>query len=241
MILVFCAMTWFHLPAGRFIDWVIGAISAWWLLIITTVPWNIYFEAKSVEAEGRHSAAIGIDIDANHSAYVKMVAHRALASAISLHVISAAVLFALSAYGITPIGYVGCAAALLLTGLRPCIRLYEYVWERLNSIRQLLKYPREDVVELRSRVESMDDRLRSIEEQLNPTVPSSFASQHNLVIESCKHQIAVMRKDQERLVSQNDKEHERLSQESRDAISKLSTDGMFLEHVREIIRFLKTA
>ncbi|WP_158054511.1 hypothetical protein [Scytonema sp. HK-05] len=36
-------------------------------------------------------------------------------------------------------------------------------------------------------------------------------------------------------------EHERLAREARGAIAQLSTDGQFLDHVREIIRFFKTA
>lgn len=241
VMLIFFALNFFHLPAGRFIDWVIGAVSAWWLMIVTTVPWNIYFEAMSVQAEAQQSAAIGIDIDPRQASYVKMVARRGLTAAIILHLVSAAVLFGLSEFGITPIGYVGCAAALLLTGLRPLIRLNEYVWERLRSIRQLFKYPREDVVELRSRTSKLEEQIERLEKQLNPAEPSSFAAQHALSMETCRSQIATMRKEQERLVSQNDKEHERLLQESREAISKISTDSLFLEHVREIIRFLKTS
>ncbi|MEL7246054.1 MAG: hypothetical protein AAGM40_27530, partial [Cyanobacteria bacterium J06573_2] len=45
----------------------------------------------------------------------------------------------------------------------------------------------------------------------------------------------------EELKATNKLEHERLSRESKQAIAQLSTDGQFLEHVREIIRFFKAA
>ncbi|CDN12950.1 hypothetical protein RintRC_3814 [Richelia intracellularis] len=45
----------------------------------------------------------------------------------------------------------------------------------------------------------------------------------------------------EELRATNQKQHEGLSRESREAIAQLSIDGQFLDHVREIIRFLKTA
>jgi hypothetical protein len=39
----------------------------------------------------------------------------------------------------------------------------------------------------------------------------------------------------------NERDHDRLSRESRQAIAQLSTDSQVLEHVREIIRFFKGA
>jgi hypothetical protein len=39
----------------------------------------------------------------------------------------------------------------------------------------------------------------------------------------------------------NQSEHERLGREARNAIAQLSTDAQFLDNVREIIRFFKTA
>jgi hypothetical protein len=41
--------------------------------------------------------------------------------------------------------------------------------------------------------------------------------------------------------AQNTVEHERLSREAKNAIALLSEDSQFLSHVREIIRFVKTA
>ena len=42
-LLGFSILQWFHVPAGNFLDWVIGGASFWWLLVIVTVPWNVYF------------------------------------------------------------------------------------------------------------------------------------------------------------------------------------------------------
>jgi hypothetical protein len=47
--------------------------------------------------------------------------------------------------------------------------------------------------------------------------------------------------DLEAFHASNAKDHERLAQEARSAISQLTTDGQFLEHVREILRFFKSA
>jgi hypothetical protein len=46
----FGLLQWLHIPAGNFLDWVIGGASFWWLLVIVTVPWNVHFQAKEVLA-----------------------------------------------------------------------------------------------------------------------------------------------------------------------------------------------
>ena len=45
----------------------------------------------------------------------------------------------------------------------------------------------------------------------------------------------------EKLRADNKSDHDRLSREAQQAISQLSSDSQFLDHVREIIRFFKTA
>ncbi|MGK7901620.1 MAG: hypothetical protein AB4352_09435, partial [Hormoscilla sp.] len=52
VLLVFAILQWLHIAAGSFIDWVIALAIFEWLLVIVTVPWNIYFEAKEVLVEG---------------------------------------------------------------------------------------------------------------------------------------------------------------------------------------------
>lgn len=240
-VIVFAALRWLNIPSGHFIDWIIGALTFWWLVIIVTVPWNIYFEAKAVESEASHSQSIGISVDRDQMKYVSTVASRALQIAVALHVVSAAGLFALSACGVTPIGYVGCAAALLLTGLRPAVRGYEYLWERLVAIKHRVHYPREDVVELRDRTAALESRVSALEHQLDTTIPDSFAAKGVRSLEEVRQRMGSISAAHNKLEADNQKEHERLSREGQSAIAKLSADSQFLDHVREIVRLIKSA
>ena len=61
--LVFLFLKLFHIPCGHTIDWMIGLASIFWLFAITTVPWNVYFEAKAVLDEAAQSRASGIALD----------------------------------------------------------------------------------------------------------------------------------------------------------------------------------
>ncbi|MBR8833529.1 MAG: hypothetical protein DSM106950_05675 [Stigonema ocellatum SAG 48.90 = DSM 106950] len=241
VLLVFSILQWLHIPAGNFLDWVIGGASFWWLLVIVTVPWNVYFQAKEVLAEAAQSAEKGIAVDDQQLKYVTVLAKRSLLAAIALHLVSAVALYILAATGISAVGYVSSGAALLLTALRPAISAYEYLYARLTMIRQEWKYPREDVVELRHRVDAMEVTLKGVEEQLNPEHPHSLAANQQLYSEETRKELALLGASLEQLRATNQTEHQRLAREAQGAIAQLSTDGQFLDHVREIIRFFKEA
>ncbi len=241
LLAVFGLLQWFHIPAGNFLDWIIGGASFWWLLIIVTVPWNIHFQAKQVLAEGEQSKQKNIPVDQKQQEYVKVLAKRSLVTAIALHIISAFGLYILAATGISSVGYISSGAALLLTVLRPAISAYEYLYARLLMIRQEWQYPREDISELRSRFYTLEETVKRLEEQLNPEFPYSIAATQQTYVDETRKELARLAANVEKLRATNQTEHERLSSEARQAISQLSTDGQFLDHVREIIRFFKTA
>ncbi|MEH1948261.1 MAG: hypothetical protein V7K77_15100 [Nostoc sp.] len=237
----FGLLQWLHIPAGNFLDWVIGGASFWWLLVIVTVPWNVHFQAKEVLAEAAQSTEKGIPVDEKQVKYVTVLAKRSLWVAIALHLFSAVGLYTLAATGISTVGYISSGAALLLTILRPAIRAYEYLYARLAMIRQEWKYPREDIFELRDRFSILEQKIQSLEDQLNPEQPYSLSATQQRFAEETRRDLARIAANLEELRATNQTEHERLGREARNAIAQLSTDGQFLDHVREIIRFFKTA
>jgi hypothetical protein len=237
----FGVLQWLHIPAGSLIDWVIGAASFWWLLVIVTVPWNVHFQAKEVLAEAAVSVEKGTEVDEKQLKYVGNLANRSFWVAIALHIFSAVGLYTLAATGISAVGYISSGAALLLTALRPAVRTYEYLAARLAMIRQEFTYPREDIWELRNRFSTLEETVKRLEEQLDPEEPYSWiATQQRFQVET-RHELARIDASIEELRATNEAQHQRLSRESRQAIAQLTTDGQFLDHVREIIRFFKTA
>lgn len=240
-LVLFGILQWLHISAGHFLDWLIGVASFWWLLVVVTVPWNVYFEAKSVLADAAQSAEKGIQIDAKQVQYATVVAKRSLWVAIALHILSTLGLYALATMGISAVGYVSSGAALLLTALRPAIRLYEYLAARLAMIRQEFKYPREDIYLLRDRVTTLEQDIRQIQPQLDPENKHSWVAIQNRNWEETRKDTARLRASFDQLEAQNQAEHKRLAREAEQAIAQLTTDSQFLDHVREIIRFFKTA
>lgn len=104
-----------------------------------------------------------------------------------------------------------------------------------------MSHPREDVVELRSRFIRLEETVKRLEEQLNPDDPRSWVATQQRQAQALRNDLTSVAAAQAELCVTNQSEHERLSREARQAISQLSSDGQFLDHVREIIRFFKTA
>ena len=232
---------WLNLPFGNFIDWVIAASIFVWLIVIVTVPWNLYFQSQAVLNQAKISQERGINVDQKQLPYVQSLAQRSLGLAIGLHVISTIALYVLASRGVGTIGYVGAIAALLLTILRPAISAYEYISQRLRSISEQIDYPREDITELRYRFINLEESVRQINEQLSTENPYSWVSKYEQFADETRKDLSRLNANIEDLRATNERDHERLLRESRQAIAQLSTDSQFLEHVREIIRFFKSA
>jgi hypothetical protein len=239
-LIAFTVLHWLGIPTGNWVDWLVGMAIFEWLIVVVTVPWNIYFAAKNTAEDGRESIARGITVDESQIAYAEGVSLRSLWVAIVLHLVSAVGLYLLSYRGITPLGYLGSGAALLLTLLRPAVSTYEYLAERLRTMRQQFEYPRADIITLQDRLGNLELQVTRIEQKLDLEEPTSFASEQQRRWEIDRSEIAKLGATINALQATNDLEHDRLSREAKQAISQITVDGQFLEHVREIIRFFKS-
>ena len=197
--------------------------------------------------EAAESRRRGIAVEESQLAYVSRVAQRSLGIAIGLHGLSALALYLLAATDISSLGYIGAVATLLLTGLRPAIALCQFLIDRLQTIQRGIQYPREDVLELRERFHLLEHDLKAVAYQLNLDTSEgvehadSWKTTQQRTLSVLRHDVSQVAAGLEELRVMNQADHERLSREARNAIAQLSTDGHFLEHAREIIRFFKNA
>ena len=241
LLLVFAILQWLHVPAGSFIDWVIAIAIFEWLLLIVTVPWNVHFEAKEVLAQAAESTKRNIAVDHEQLKYVNVLVSRSLFVAIALHLGSAIVLYALAATGISAVGYLSSGAALLLTIMRPAIRGYQYLAQRLITIRSQFLYPREDIVELRSRFANLESTVKDLANQFSSNNPNSWVAVQEREQQATTRELTNLSASLQSLRSTNQAEHIKLARDAESAIAQLTDDGQFLNHVREIIRFYKEA
>lgn len=240
-LLLFFGLHWLNVPVGSLVDWMVGVGILWWLGVVTTLPWNAHFAALAVVQEAQESREIGIAVNEEHVAFARRVASRFRSLAIGLHLFTAAVLFVLAYFQVIAVGYPAAIAALALTFARPAARAYEHLAARLRLMQHQVHYPREDVQELRSRVQELESQLKSINNSLDTTETDSWAYQ------LAQNQAADIRHFDrldslvEELTRTNAREHEALARQTAQEIAKLSEDARFLNQVRELIRFVKTA
>ncbi len=240
-LIAYAILQWLHIPAGNFVDWFIGIASFSWLLIIVTVPWNIYFDAREVIAEANISQEKNIQVDQKQLNYVNKVSKISIIVALSLHFLSALGLYFLAVTGISAVGYISSIATLLLTFLRPAVRTYKYLATRLAMIRQQIKYPREDVIELRGKVNKLEENVKHLLTEIDLEKPDSLLAKQQNQLTNTRKELNILKATLDQSKADNEVAHQRLSQEAKSAISQLTEDGQFLDHVREIIRFFKTA
>jgi hypothetical protein len=244
LLIALCAfglLRWWQIPAGTILDWAIGIGIIEWLFAIVTVPWNIYFAAKSTVREGEESRSQGITVEPRQLAYANTIASRSLIIAIALHLISAIALYYLSVHQITPLGYISSAAALLLTFLRPAISTYEYLAARLAAMRQQFVYPRADIIELRDRVDNIERQVNTLWNRLDINDEDSWLNEQEHRWTTNRDELAKITATIADLKAANDIAHQNLAQEAKQAISQITVDGQFLDRARELVRFIKTA
>ncbi len=240
-LLVFGLLRWLGMPSGQLVDWIIGFVGFWWLLVVVTIPWNLHFGARRVVVAADESRRRGISVEGAQVAYAQRWMRWSLLLALGLHLSSAAVLYGLAAAGVSAIGYLGAAAALLLTGLRPAVAGYRYVRGRLRVIGQELRAPREDVVTLRADLRAATERLATLEQALDLEVPSSLAARQRADMGELRERLERLRLAHDELRATNAAEHSRLAREAEQAVAQISADGQVLDHVRELVRFFKSA
>ena len=114
----------------------IGAATAalTWMVVLITVPWNLYFAARQIVAKGAVSRGRGIDIRPDQAAEAERIARRMLRFAVAAHV-GTAVLTALAAYVLdAPAGYYVAGLFLLSTVVRPAVAYLAHLRHRLTVL-----------------------------------------------------------------------------------------------------------
>ncbi len=219
------------------LDWVIGLVVVGWLVLITTVPWNVYFRAREVLAEIALSQERGLAVPPERIRYSQLVARRSFILALALHLGSVLALWGVAQ--VTVVGYWGAGAALLLTGFRPTVRMYQFLLRQLGQIEQEVRYPREDVVALREQVQDLAHQIQNLGQKLDEGDPTAWISTQQRLWESVRQETQRLASQQALAQAENQAEHQRLARETQQAIAQLSEDSRVLNHVRELIRFFK--
>lgn len=201
----------------------------------------MHFQAKEILADVEISKQKEIKVREEDIAYAKKIAKRYLVMALLMHLISAVVFYVLAYFEVSSLGYWSSIAALLLTVLRPAVRLHDYIIHRLQNIREQIRFPREDVHELKAKLTEIENCLKTLEARFDKENPASEYSQNKNDFNAVKNDLRRTKAELENVRTSNQAEHEQLKKQAEEAVSRLSEDARFLNQVRELIHFIKKA
>ena len=226
---------------GDIKNWVVGVLVLWWLIVIVTLPWDLYFKSRALLIDTQRSRREGMNIAESDVTYVKRWAKLSLIIAITLHLISAAGFALLQFYGFSEFGYVASGGAILLMGFRPAWRAYDYLVERLTNIGRDIRFPTDDVLAVKKRLEKLSEQLDELSNKLDMENSGSWASTLEARVATQIEEIKKLRTDLEELRTANDEAHRKLASEAEAAASKVAGGAKVINHVRELVRFFKDA
>lgn len=241
VLIVFAVLKWLQIPTGDFMDWIIGVGCFWWLMLITTVPWNMHFKAKEILSDVKESQKTGISVENIDIDYAKKISKTYLFVAILLHILSAIGLYILAKTGVSVVGYIGAAFALALTALRPSVRMYEYISYRLSNMSQRIKYPREDINKVTLDLADLKYRVDFIAEKLDTEKADSWINRKENEMQELRESMRHIRQNFETLNVQMQSNHQALVKQTESKIASLSEDAQFLNQARQLVRFIKEA
>jgi hypothetical protein len=183
--------------SGRLLDWVMGALCLLWLLVILKAPWDLYFQASAVAFEQERSRERSIALTPGRAEYIRTLRRRLGFLAIGAHLGSAALIAAIAFLtGERQVGYWFAVFYLVSTVFRPAVAGYAYLARKLSAVGEEARYPREDIAEMRARLDAADSlsqQLRTETEELRSRLEAEAAARSEEARELRERQNALAR------------------------------------------------
>jgi hypothetical protein len=137
-----------------------------WLVVLVTVPWNLYFEARQVLVEMATSHARGIVVGPDRVAEATRIARRLIWLAIGAHLLTTAATGVAAYLSGLRAGYYAAGFYLLSIAVRPAVAYLGHLRRRINALGRDSTYPREDVVTLRQAVTDLTEDVKGLRTEL---------------------------------------------------------------------------
>lgn len=144
-----------------------GGLFLLWQIVLLTVPWSLYFQARQIVTEAGSSEQRGIRVPAGRAADAARIARRLRALAIGLHLVSAAVVAVITYFSGHTVGYYFSGFYLLSTVFRPAQAYLVHIRGQLRTMLKETRFPRDDVVELKSGLDASEARRAALAQQVH--------------------------------------------------------------------------
>ncbi|MFH0177923.1 hypothetical protein [Streptomyces cacaoi] len=208
-----------------------GVLSLLWLMLLLTLPWNLYFRAHAVLAEIAVSREKGIEVSPARDAEAARIARTMLRAAVAGHVLTAAVVLSVAWATGEFTGYWFAAFFLLSTFFRPAGAYFGQLRRRLGTLLKDVTYPRDDVVEVRARVDRAEAGTRVLEEKAE--------EQYKALAELRRTVDALAMSTYER-AEEGDRRIAALGREFEATVNRLTDNQDIIAGVKAFLRLLRT-
>ncbi len=151
-----------NVPLSTLLTVAAVVLSLTWVVVLTTVPWNLYFAARRAAQEMCVSRERGIAVPAAYNEEAGRISRRMLLFALGAQ-LGTAIAAAGVAYGSGDrVGYYVAGIALVSTAFRPATAYFLHVRERIKVLAREGMHPRDDVAALRAQVDEVKQSVREL-------------------------------------------------------------------------------
>ena len=140
----------------------VGGVALAWLIVLVTVPWNLYFSARRVAGEIKVSRERGIAVPPSHEAEAGRIARRMLWFALGAHSGTAAAAAVIAVISGAKVGYYFAGFFLLSAAARPAAAYLAHVRYRINTLTRETTHPRDDVASLKHRTDQVAGSVKEL-------------------------------------------------------------------------------
>ncbi|MCF2530827.1 hypothetical protein [Yinghuangia soli] len=139
-----------------------GALFLLWQVVLLTVPWSLYYQARAVIHEIHLAREQGVEVPEKREAEAAALARRLKWAAIAAHVVSAGVVAVITLVSGEEIGYYFSGFYLLSTAFRPAQAYFAYLRRHLLGMLNDVKYPHENIAEVRGRLDAAEAEIAAL-------------------------------------------------------------------------------
>ncbi|WP_433361403.1 hypothetical protein ACQPZX_28420 [Actinoplanes sp. CA-142083] len=157
-----------------------GVAALMWTVVLVTLPWNLYFDARQVLRRNEVARERGVNVPEGSDREARLIARRTLILALAGHLGTALVTAAFAAVTGSLIGYYLSAFYLISTAVRPAQAFLAHLRERIGILRRDGAFPYEDVAALRGRVHQLGSEFGVLRETFGEARAAASAELHRV-------------------------------------------------------------
>ncbi|MFZ2959714.1 MAG: hypothetical protein WA705_22755 [Candidatus Ozemobacteraceae bacterium] len=217
------------------VDFIVALFGLLGMVTILSHPWDLYFEARNLRLEQAESLRKSIKIPQEDVDYTNRLVPRLLLTCLSLHLLAAAVAFATAWFSHGVIGYWFSGFFLLSTAFRPVHAFHVHMKTRLFNLRARCLVPREDAVDLATRLRSIESDVKDLQIELKKDREQTLEA-----LEKNERNFETLRSGTTTEVRRFNDRVSAVCDEFRKSIEKLTEDQELLRGIRAFVHMVKT-